>query len=543
MPKPETAVNLLPDLPFPKNEPEWAYRPGTPEQKQLALALAGHEVVDIPTVIGGKEYFSNNTVEVRSPHDRSRVVARIHRPTAAQHREAIENSITSAAAWARLPFQSRAAVLLRAAEIVGCEFRTRINAATMIGQSKTIDQADPDAACELIDFLRFNVFYAQKLLRENPLSTASAANRIDWRPLEGFVYAVSPFNFTAIGANLSTAPALMGNGVVWKPSEKSALANYIFYQALQKAGLPAGVINFVPADAATLTQVALASPELAGVHYTGSTAVFRSIWAGVGANMGNYRTFPRLVGETGGKGYVLAHPSADVEVLAIALIRAAFEFQGQKCSAASRAYVPKSLWPAVAKRIKERLAELPVGDVADPKSFMGAVIDQASFNRLAASLKAAAGDAEIKVVAGGTAADAVGFFVQPTVLETSNPRHALMNDELFGPVITVYPYDDASWPEIFALIDSTSPYALTGSVFSTDPVALHQASQALVNSAGNIYLNDKPTGAVIGQQPFGGMRGSGTNDKAGSWMNMLRWTSPRTVKETYMPANEWTFGA
>ena len=536
-------MNLLPDLSFPKNEPEWAYMPGTPEHKALAQALATLDVVEIPTVIGGKEYFSKDTVEVRSPHNHSRVVARIHRPTEPQHREAIENSMTSAAEWAKLPFHSRAAVLLRAAELVGGEFRTRINAATMLGQSKTIDQSDPDAACELIDFLRFNVFYAQKLLRENPLSTATAANRIEWRPLEGFVYAVSPFNFTAIGANLSTAPALMGNGVVWKPSEKSALANYVFYQALQKAGLPAGVINFVPADAAAMTKVALTSPELAGVHYTGSTAVFRSIWAGVGANMGNYRTFPRLVGETGGKGYVLGHSSADVEVLAIALVRAAFEYQGQKCSAASRAYIPKCLWPAVAKRIKERLAELQVGDVADPKIFMGAVIDQASFNRLSARLKAVAVDSQIKVIAGGKASDEVGFFVQPTVLETSNPHHALMNDELFGPVLTVYPYDDAKWPEIFALIDSTSPYALTGSVFSTDAVTLHQASQALVNSAGNIYLNDKPTGAVIGQQPFGGMRGSGTNDKAGSWMNMLRWTSPRTVKETYMPANEWTFGA
>lgn len=535
-------MNLLPDLPFPKNEPEWNYKPGTPEQKELARTLAAHEVVEIPTVIGGKTYFSNDTVEVRSPHDRQLVVARIHRPTEAQHREAITNSMAAAAEWSRLPFQSRAAVLLRAAEIVGGEFRTRINAATMIGQSKTIDQADPDAACELIDFLRFNVFYAQKLFRENPLSTATAANRIDWRPLEGFVYAVSPFNFTAIGGNLSTAPALMGNAVVWKPSEKSALANYIFYQALQKAGLPAGVINFVPADAAALTKVALSSPELAGVHYTGSTAVFRSIWAGVGANMSNYRSFPRLVGETGGKGFVLAHPSADVEVLAIALVRAAFEFQGQKCSAASRAYIPKSLWPAVSRRIRERLAELQVGDVADPRTFMGAVIDKASFDRLSMRLKKAAGDPDVKIIAGGTASDEVGWFVQPTLLEVSNPHHALMQDELFGPIVAVYPYEDARWAEMFAIIDQTSPYALTGSVFSPDPVALHQASQALVNAAGNIYLNDKPTGAVIGQQPFGGMRGSGTNDKAGSWMNMLRWTSPRTVKETYLPPSEWTFG-
>ena len=536
-------MNLLPEIPFPKNEPENAYKPGTADHKELAKALNATEVVEIPTVIGGKEYYSNNVVEVRSPHNKARVIARIHRPTEAQHREAITNTLKASADWAALPFQSRAAVLMRAAEIVGSDLRVPINAATMLGQSKTIDQSDPDAACELIDFLRFNVYYAQRLFKEQPLSTAAAANRIDWRPLEGFVYAVSPFNFTAIGANLSTAPALMGNGVVWKPSEKSALANYIFYKALQQAGLPPGVINFVPADAAALTTTVLSSPELAGVHYTGSTAVFRNIWAGVGANMHGYRTFPRLVGETGGKGYVLVHPSADVETVAIGLVRAAYEFQGQKCSAASRAYVPKSLWPALKKRVAERVAELQVGDVADHRTFMGAVIDQASFKRLSDRQAKAKLDPEVTVHVGGTSDDKVGYFVQPTMFEVSNPRHALMNDELFGPVLTVYVYDDAQWTDMFELIDTTSPYALTGSIYSPDPAALRQAEQALVNSAGNLYMNDKPTGAVIGQQPFGGMRGSGTNDKAGSWMNMLRWTSPRTVKETYRPDRAWTFGA
>ena len=536
-------MTQLPDFPMPQCEPENAYRPGTADHAALQEALGSHEIVEIPTVINGKEYFSNNVVEVRSPHNHQRVIARIHRPTEAQHREAIVGSIKAAQDWANLPFQSRAAVMMRTAEIIGSDERTRINAATMLGQSKTIDQADPDCACELIDFLRFNIFYAQKLLHEKPLSTAQAANRIDWRPLEGFVYAVSPFNFTAIGANLSTAPALMGNAVVWKPSEKSALANYIFYQALQKAGLPAGVINFVPADAAALTNTVLASSELAGVHYTGSTAVFRNIWAGVGANMNSYRTFPRLVGETGGKGYVLAHPSADVEALAIGLVRAAYEFQGQKCSAASRAYIPASLWPALRSRIAERVAELQVGDVADHKTFMGAVIDKASFDRLSARLALAKQDPEVTVHVGGTSDDSVGYFVQPTMLEVSNPRHALMNDELFGPVLTVYVYDDKNWADMFAIIDSTSPYALTGSIYAPDPIALRQAELALMNSAGNLYMNDKPTGAVIGQQPFGGMRGSGTNDKAGSWMNMLRWASPRTVKENYRPAREWTFGA
>lgn len=529
-------------LQLPESEAELSYRPGSAAYDGLSRELARRDAVDIPTVIGGKSYFSNDVEEVRSPHERSRIVARIHRPTEAQYREAIENSISAAMEWTALPFESRAAVILRAAELIGGAFRHRINAATMIGQSKTIDQAEPDAACELIDFLRFNVHYARHLLQERPASTRHATNRIDWRPLEGFVYAVSPFNFTAIGANLSTAPALMGNGVVWKPSEKSALANYIFYQALEKAGLPPGVINFVPARAPELTRAVLASPHLAGVHYTGSTAVFRNIWAGVGANMSTYRAFPRLVGETGGKGFVLAHPSADAEVLAIALVRGAFEYQGQKCSAASRAYIPKSMWPALRSRVQEMLAGLKVGDVADPDTFMGAVIDEASYTRLAGRLEAAKSDSKANILCGGTATKDPGYFVQPTVIEVSDPRHALMQDELFGPILAVHVYDDAVWPDMFPIIDQTSPYALTGSIFSLDPKALRQAEQALVNAAGNLYLNDKPTGAMIGQQPFGGMRGSGTNDKAGSWMNMLRWTSPRTVKETYLPPAEWVRG-
>jgi 1-pyrroline-5-carboxylate dehydrogenase len=529
-------MNGQPQLQFPKNEQEVDYQPGTAAFESLTGELDCREIIDIPTIIGGKKFYSNDIEEVRAPHDRGRILARIHRPAESQYREAIASAMTAAGEWAALPFQYRAAVLLRAAELIAGEFRMRINAATMLGQSKTIDQAEPDSACELIDFLRFNVYYAQRLHREQPLSVQDAANRIDWRPLEGFVYAISPFNFTAIGANLSTAPALMGNVVLWKPSEKSSLANYIFYEALQAAGLPPGVINFVPANAIDLTQAVLASPHLAGIHFTGSTAVFRGIWAGVGANMSAYRTFPRLVGETGGKGFVLAHPSADVEVLATAMIKGAFEFQGQKCSAASRAYIPKSLWPALQRELLDRLSELKVGDVADPHTFMGAVIDKTSYDRLAHRLAEARVDSEVKIIAGGGATEETGFFIQPTVLEVENPHHALMEVELFGPLLSVFVYDDRTWPEILTVIDTTSPYALTGSIFATDPVALHAAEQALFNSAGNLYLNDKPTGAVIGQQPFGGMRASGTNDKAGSWMNLLRWTSPRTVKETYLPS-------
>lgn len=535
-------MNSVPELPFPDNEPEVSYRRGTAAFQGLAQELERRDVVDIPTVIGGHAFYSGIVDEVRAPHDRGRVLARIHRPTEGQLQGAIDSALAAAADWAREPFHARAAVMLRAAEIVAGSARTRINAATMLGQSKTIDQAEPDSGCELVDFLRFNTFYGQRLLREQPKSVAKAANRADWRPLEGFVYAVSPFNFTAIGANLSTAPALMGNVVVWKPSEKSALANYIFFEALQAAGLPPGVINFVPAKPEVLSSSVMASPHLAGVHFTGSTAVFRRIWGTVGANMDHYRSFPRLVGETGGKGFVLAHSSASVESLAIALVRGAFEYQGQKCSAASRAYIPRSLWGVLKRRLCERLADLKVGDVADPGTFMGAVIDSASYSKLARCLKEARVDPQVTVIAGGEAWDDPGYFIQPTVLEVASPRHALMSTELFGPVLSVFVYEDSAWEDTFALIDSTSAYALTGSIFSDDLRALRAAEEALVNAAGNLYLNDKPTGAVIGQQPFGGMRGSGTNDKAGSWMNLLRWTSPRVVKQSYLAPQEWDFG-
>jgi 1-pyrroline-5-carboxylate dehydrogenase len=497
-----------PQFPLPANEPEVHFGHGTAAARELTQALEQRDVVEIPTVIGGKRYFSNDIVEVRAPHDHQRLLARIHRPSEAQITEAIASSKKVARDWASLTHASRATILHRAAEIVATRSRMRINAATMLGQSKTVEEAEPDSACELIDFLRFNAYNAQRVYAEQPMSVSTAANRIDWRPLEGFVYAVSPFNFTAIGANLTTAPAIMGNTVLWKPSEKSALANYIFFEALEEAGLPPGVINFVPGEAELTTRVALSSRDLAGIHFTGSSAVFQSLWKGVASKVDSFRTIPRLVGETGGKDFVLAHPSANVSEVAIALIRGAFGYQGQKCSAASRAYLPKSLWAAVEQELRDRLAQLKVGDVADFSTFMGAVISQASHQKL----------------------------------QVTDPKHALMTEELFGPILSVFVYEDNAWSETLELIDATSPYALTGSIFCTDRFALHQAEAALVNAAGNLYLNDKPTGAMIGQQPFGGGRASGTNDKAGSYLNLLRWASPRTVKETYLPTRDWQFG-
>jgi 1-pyrroline-5-carboxylate dehydrogenase len=530
-----------PQFPLPANEPEVHFGRSTPAAGELANALEQRDVVEIPTVIGGKRYFSNDVLEVRAPHDHQRLLARIHRPSEAQINEAIARSKAVARDWASLTHVSRATILHRAAEIVATRSRMRINAATMLGQSKTVEEAEPDSACELVDFLRFNAYNAQRVYAEQPMSVATAVNRIDWRPLEGFVYAVSPFNFTAIGANLTTAPAIMGNTVLWKPSEKSALANYIFFEALEEAGLPPGVINFVPGEAELTTRLALASRDLAGIHFTGSSAVFQSLWKGVASKVDSFRTIPRLVGETGGKDFVLAHASANVSEVAIALIRGAFGYQGQKCSAASRAYLPRSLWGAVEQELCERLAQLKVGDVADFSTFMGAVISQASHQRLSRVLSAAKEDSAVKVVAGGNTWAEPGYFVEPTVLQVSDPKHALMTEELFGPILSVFVYEDNAWSETLELIDSTSPYALTGSIFCTDRFALHQAEAVLVNAAGNLYLNDKPTGAMIGQQPFGGGRASGTNDKAGSYLNLLRWASPRTVKETYLPTREWRF--
>lgn len=517
----------------PTNEPEHHFVPGTTEGDALDAALHSHEVIDIPAVINGERVESDTIEEVRAPHDRHRLLARVHKPSRQAIQRAIAGSLAVATEWARMPLADRAAIFLRAADLIATRRRVALNAATMLGQSKTLDQAEPDAACELVDFLRFNEYHARRIHAEHPLSTASARNRIDWRPLEGFVYAISPFNFTAIGANLSTAPALMGNVVLWKPSPKSALANYHFFRALEQAGLPPGVINFIPGDAQLVTELAIRSEYLAGIHFTGSSAVFKNLWGTIGASAVRYRALPRLVGETGGKGFVLVHPSAEMDSVVAALIRGAFEYQGQKCSAASRAYVPRSVWPKLRERLTGEMSALKTGDIADSDTFMGAVIDKGSHDRLAQRLSDARKDDNVRVVAGGRYWSDPGWFVEPTLLEVTDPHHALMTDELFGPILTVYVYDDSRWEETFSLIDGTSQYALTGSIFAVDRRALRAAEQALVNAAGNLYLNDKPTGAVIGQQPFGGTRGSGTNDKAGSWVNLMRWTSARTVKDNF----------
>lgn len=529
-------MNSRPLFPRPENEPICSYPDGSEALAQLHQHLADRTIVEVPTVIGGKKIYSDDVELIHAPHDIGRVVARVHRPNAEQIQDAIQSNLDAAHDWARMDFSDRVAIMHRAAAIVRGRLRHRINAATMLGQSKTLEEAEADSACELIDFLHFNTFNAQQILSEQPLTVQSAQNRTDWRPLEGFVYAVSPFNFTAIGTNLTCAPALMGNVVLWKPSNKSTLANYLFFEALEEAGLPPGVINFVPGDALAVTEAVYGSRHFAGLHFTGSSEVFRSLWKRAATNIDQYRTFPRIVGETGGKDFVLAHRSADAHEVAVALLRGAFGYQGQKCSAASRAYLPASLWPKVKEVLCDLLSQVRVGDIADPANFMGAVIDRNSFNRLSGRIDAAKDDADVKVVSGGGHRGETGYFIDPTVLQVTNPSHRLMKDELFGPVLSVFVYQDNNWAEVLREVDSVSDYALTGSIFCTDRAALLLAQDALLNAAGNLYVNDKPTGAVVGQQPFGGGRGSGTNDKAGSWMNLLRWTSPRVVKETYAPA-------
>lgn len=531
-------MNSCPLFPRPANEPTCDYSEGSNALAQLRQHLEDRAVVDIPAVIGGQKLFSDDVEVIHAPHDRHRVVARIHRPGKAQVEDAIRNSLDAAHDWARMDFADRAAIMHRAAGIVRGRLRHRINAATMLGQSKTIDEAEADSACELIDFLHFNTFNAQQILADQPLTVQGAQNRTDWRPLEGFVYAVSPFNFTAIGTNLSCAPALMGNVVLWKPSNKSTLANYLFFEALQEAGLPPGVINFVPGEASLVTQAVYGSRHFAGLHFTGSSEVFRSLWQRAAAGIDTYRTFPRIVGETGGKDFVLAHRSADVHEVAVALLKGAFGYQGQKCSAASRAYVPASLWPKVREVLCDLLSQVRVGDVADLSTFMGAVIDQNSYRKLSSRIASAKADSQVRLVSGGHCNDEQGYFVDPTVLQVETPGHALMKEELFGPVLSVFEYPDAAWDEVLQEVDAVSDYALTGSIFCTERRALRQAQDVLLHAAGNLYLNDKPTGAIVGQQPFGGGRSSGTNDKAGSWMNLLRWTSPRVVKESYAPARQ-----
>jgi 1-pyrroline-5-carboxylate dehydrogenase len=523
-------------LPLPANEPVLSYAPGSAERAALkdALSRVGGDVHEIPHVVGGTELREGPTYEVRAPHDHGHLLAKCHDGGAAVTDKAITAALAAAPGWARTPFAERARVLLRAAELLAGPFRQTLNAATMLGQSKTAFQAEIDAACELIDFLRFNVHFASTLATQ-PISAPGVINALELRPLEGFVLALTPFNFTAIAGNLPTAPALMGNVVVWKPSESQSLAAYHTMRLFEAAGMPPGVINVVYGHGAKIAERCLESRDLAGVHFTGSTTVFQGLWRGVGERIASYRTYPRLVGETGGKDFVFAHPSADVDALAVALVRGAYEFQGQKCSAASRAYVPRSMWPAVRDRMVAHIEALSMGDVRDFRNFMGAVIHERSYDKLAGWRERLSKDAAAKIVTGERWSRERGWFCGPTLVEVTDPKHALMQEELFGPILGVYAYDDAKVDDTLALVDETSPYALTGAIFARDRAALAHAVARLRQAAGNLYINDKPTGAVVGQQPFGGGRASGTNDKAGSAFNLLRWTSPRTLKETYVP--------
>jgi 1-pyrroline-5-carboxylate dehydrogenase len=528
-------------IPTPINEPNKSYLPGSPERAELKARLAqmSGERADIPIVIGGCELRTGRVEHAVMPHNHRHVLGDWHVADAAQVQQAIEAAMKASREWASWSLEDRAAVFLRAAELLTTTWRATLNSATMLGQSKTAFQAEIDSASELIDFWRFNAHFAQELYDEQPLSSHTMWNRIEYRPLEGFVYAVTPFNFTAIGGNLPTAPALMGNTVVWKPASSAMLSAYYIVRLLEAAGLPPGVINFVPGDAAQISQIVLDSPQLAGIHFTGSTAVFNSMWKRVGDNAGNYIGYPRLVGETGGKDFIVAHPSADPQELAVAIARGAFEYQGQKCSAASRLYVPKSLWPDVKDRVVAMMREMRVGDVADFRTFMGAVIDKKSFTKISSYLDDARKNA--RIVQGGGAKDDVGYFVEPTLVETDNPGYRLLCEEIFGPVLTAYAYPDGEWAQTLEVIDRTSPYALTGAVFARDRAAVQQATTALRHAAGNFYINDKPTGAVVGQQPFGGARASGTNDKAGSKLNLTRWVSARTIKETFSPPRDFRY--
>jgi 1-pyrroline-5-carboxylate dehydrogenase len=531
-------MDAITSPPEPRNEPVHDYAPGSPERESLTRALAElagthHELT---ATIGGEQRMpSGERIDVVQPHHHAHVLGTTANATHQDAKDAIEAALRAGESWRRLPFDERAAVLLRAADLLSGPWRDRLNAATMLGQSKTAIQAEIDAACELADFWRFNVHFARQILAEQPRSTTSAWNRLDYRPLEGFVYAITPFNFTAIAGNLPTAPALMGNTVLWKPSPTQGLAAHLTMRLLEEAGLPPGVINLLPGDGRAVSDVALFDPALAGIHFTGSTRTFQHLWATVGSNIAGYRTYPRLVGETGGKDFVLAHPSADVDVLRTALVRGAFEYQGQKCSAASRAYVPRSVWARLRNDLVAEVEALEMGDVTDFSAFLGAVIDRRAYDRLAGVLEMAHRSPTVTVLAGGTADDSRGYFVRPTVLEGSDPTHEVFSTEYFGPVLAVHVYDDGDFEDVLRQVDTGAPYGLTGAVIARDRAAIARASEALRFAAGNFYVNDKPTGAVVGQQPFGGARASGTDDKAGSPLNLLRWVSPRTVKETFVP--------
>ena len=525
------------------NEPVKSYAPNSPEKAAVLAAYKKmwNETIDVPNYIGNEEIRTGNTRNMTAPHDHQHVVGTYHLAEKVHIEKAITSALEARKKWANMAWEQRAAIFLKAAELIAGPYRARINAATMIAQSKTIFQAEIDASCELIDFLRYNVEFMTQIYNDQPKSISDVWNRVEYRPLEGFVYAITPFNFTAIAANLPASAALMGNVVVWKPSDSQVFSAKIIIDVFKEAGVPDGVINVVFGDPVMITDTVLASPDFAGVHYTGSTFVFKEIWKKIGNNIHTYKTYPRIVGETGGKDFVLAHPSANVKQVVTGITRGGFEFQGQKCSAASRAYIPQSLWPAVKEQLITDIKSMKMGSPEDFSNFITAVIHEGSFDKLAKYIDQAKKDSDAEIIVGGNYDKSKGYFIEPTVIVTTNPKYTTMETELFGPVVTLYVYEDAKWEETLKLVDETSEYALTGAIFSQDRYAIEEATLALQNSAGNFYINDKPTGAVVGMQPFGGARASGTNDKAGSMQNLLRWVSPRTIKETFVTPEDYRY--
>ncbi|MEX8547689.1 MAG: L-glutamate gamma-semialdehyde dehydrogenase [Mucilaginibacter sp.] len=530
-------------IPEPVNETVLNYGPHSVERAMLKKALedARAQEVDLPMYIGTEEVRTENKLAIRPPHDHKHVLGYFSEGDASHVNEAIKEALAAKEAWENLAWEQRAAIFLKAADLIAGPYRYKINAATMLGQSKNAYQAEIDAACELIDFLRFNVAYMSEVYAQQPVSGKGVWNRLEQRPLEGFVFALTPFNFTAIAGNLPASAALMGNVVVWKPAYPQAYAANVIMQVFKEAGLPDGVINLIYVDGPVAGEVVFNHPDFAGIHFTGSTKVFQTIWQTIGNNIHKYKSYPRIVGETGGKDFILAHKSANPDVVATAIVRGAFEYQGQKCSAASRAYLPKSLWPAIQEKVLADLATIKMGPVEDFENFVNAVITEQSFDKLTKYIDAAKADADVEIIAGGNYDKSVGYFIEPTIIKTNDQKYVTMCEELFGPVLTVYVYEDEEFDQIMEVIDTTSPYALTGAVISTDRYAIEKATYKLRNAAGNFYINDKPTGAVVGQQPFGGARGSGTNDKAGSMINLLRWVSPRTIKETFVPPVDYRY--
>lgn len=531
------------NVPTPVNEPVKEYRPGSPEREAVKQALANFrgQETDIPMYIGGKEVRTDKKLRVSPPHDHQHTLGYFYEGDAKHVEQAIEAALRAKDAWANLSWEHRASIFLKAADLIAGPYRAKINAATMLGQSKNVYQAEIDSACEFIDFLRFNVHYAEQIYRQQPNSSEGVWNRLEYRPLEGFVFALTPFNFTAIAGNLPTSSALMGNTVVWKPAYTQVLSAKVIMNVLQEAGLPDGVINLIYVDGPVAGDIIFNHPDFAGIHFTGSTGVFQQIWATVGTNIHKYKSYPRIVGETGGKDFVLVHESANADEVATALVRGAFEYQGQKCSAASRAYIPVTLWPAVEAKMKAFLSEIKMGSTEDLTNFINAVIDERAFRKITAYIDEAKKSDQVELIAGGSYDGSTGYFIEPTVLKVNDPTYRTMCEEIFGPVLSVYVYEPADFDSIIELVDNTSPYALTGSIFSRDRYVIEQVANKLQNAAGNFYINDKPTGAVVGQQPFGGARASGTNDKAGSALNLYRWVSVRTIKETLVSSTNYAY--